>query len=237
MESKTSSRPSSSSSSHPQSPDSTIYHIYFDNIVHTNFTITKSPAKQTPLYYVQNSYFTPNTPDMTLHAGTNQSGPLLAQCKFVLFSTGTKIGLGNGVDDMIWEDLTRESKDHSRYRYEIDLDMDEDESGNVTVSKKRSRPRRAFLWKRTHSVGVDDSMPSKLSTSNFKLVEEETGEVVAVFANNGAKSWRKKGKLEILHKEGLVGKGRRFELMVLMGALAVVERERRRGMQWRYDQL
>ncbi|PGG99516.1 hypothetical protein GX51_06256 [Blastomyces parvus] len=221
---------------------STIFHIYFNSISHVNFTITKSPEKRHPVYHVQNSYFTPGTPDMTLHAGPDQSGPILGRCKFVLFSTCTKIGLGTSEEDMIWEDLTRVSKDHSRYRYEIDFGTDIGD-GNIAgpTALSAARPhvrRRAFLWKRTHSVGVEDSKPSKFSPSNYKLVDEETGEVVAAFANNGIKSWKKKGKLEILNKDELFGDaGKRFELMVLMGALAVMERERRRGMQWRYDQL
>ncbi|OAT13720.1 hypothetical protein BDBG_08868 [Blastomyces gilchristii SLH14081] len=183
--------PSSSSPSISQQT-STIYHIYFNSISDVNFTITKSPEKRRPVYHVQNSYFTPGTPDMTLHAGPDQSGPILGCCKFVLFSTCTKIGLGISEEDTIWEDLAWVSKDHSRYRYEIDLDMnigDGDIAGPTSLSAARSGAhRRAFLWKPTHSVGVEESMPSKFSPSNYKLVDEETGEVVAAFANNRFKS-------------------------------------------------
>ncbi|KAK2809393.1 hypothetical protein FQN50_003852 [Emmonsiellopsis sp. PD_5] len=234
------------------SPSSTIYHIYFTSPAHFHFTLSKSPSKRQPLYYVHNSYFTPGKSDMIMHAGPSSAAPIIAQCKFVLFSTGTKIGLGNPAhnngNDMIWEDLTRESKDHSRYRYELDLDMQvgldlpdtntDTTAGNHDFQTRRNMNhtgrRRAFQWKRTHSFGVDDSKPSKLSPSNYKLVDEETGEIVAVFANNGFKSFRKKGKLEIFNC-ALEGRGKGFEIMVVMGGLALMERERRRSMQWRYD--
>ncbi|KAK2744098.1 hypothetical protein FQN55_006966 [Onygenales sp. PD_40] len=247
---------STASSTSSSSSSSTVYHIYFTSPAHFHFTLSKSPSKREPLYYVHNSYFTPGKSDMIMHAGPSTSAPIVAQCKFVLFSTGTKIGLGNPAqnngNDIIWEDLTRESKDHSRYRYELDLDMevgldlpdtDTDTAGDYeegngpsqTRIKNHTGRRRAFQWKRTHSVGVDDSKPSKLSLSNYKLVDEETGEIVAVFANNGFKSFMKKGKLEIFNC-ALEGRGKGFEIMVVMGGLALMERERRRSMQWRYDQ-
>ncbi|PGH28915.1 hypothetical protein GX50_08337 [[Emmonsia] crescens] len=120
-----------------------------------------------------------------------------------------------------------------------DVSGNVDAAAPIPLSGTRSHTRRrAFLWKRTHHVGVENSMPWKLSPSNYKPVDEETGEVVAAFANNGFRSWKKKGKLKILKKDGFYGNGRKgFELMVLMGAFAVMERERRRGMQGRYDQL
>ncbi|KKZ63563.1 hypothetical protein EMCG_02100 [[Emmonsia] crescens] len=131
-------------------------------------SVTKSPEKCHSLSHVQNSYFTPGTPDMTcIRAWTNRG--------------------------LFW----------AAYRYEIDLGMDisgGDVGGNVDtaapipLSGTRSHTRRrAFLWKPTHHVGVENSMPWKHSPSNYKLVDEEKGEVVSAFANNEFKSWKKKG--------------------------------------------
>jgi hypothetical protein len=61
---------------------------------------------------------------------------------------------------------------------------------------------------------------------NLQLVDEGDGEVVALFANNGIKSWKKKGKLEYVDgRDGLSGK--EWERVVLPTALALVEKYRR----------
>jgi hypothetical protein len=204
------------------------------NVYHTwsfqNFIVTV-PDK-TPVCYVNNSIFTPGKPDLTLHAGADAKGPILAVCKFVLFSTGLKIGLGDPKDPnaVTWEDVTRESRDHSRYRFEMTI-----YPSRITQNIARNGEageRRAFLWKRTHSVGVEDSKPWMISPCNFKMVEERTGELVAVFANNGFKSLKKKGKIEIVKAYG-----KDFDTAVILTGLAMVEKERRRSSQWRYDQL
>ncbi|OJJ41203.1 hypothetical protein ASPWEDRAFT_34701 [Aspergillus wentii DTO 134E9] len=126
-----------------------------------------------------------------------------------------KIGLGDPDDPnaMIWEEMTKQTWDHSNYRWEM------------TIHPPSGHPeRRSFLWKRTHSVGVEESMPAKLSQRNFKLVDERTGELLAVYANNGAKSWKKAGKLQI-NKDF----GRDWDTMVLLTGLSLLEKERRRS--------
>ncbi|PGH19846.1 hypothetical protein AJ80_03763 [Polytolypa hystricis UAMH7299] len=243
------------------SSTSQIFHIYHTKS-YINFTISRStPATEaseiqtkknkphhTLLYYVKNSYFTPGAPDLVLHAGPDEKAPIISVCKFVLWSTDTKIGLvadptatNPTVDEssMVWEDLSRESRDHSKYRCEINISKSPSDDGVFSTnddqgpspSSSSSFERRAFLWKRTHSIGVGTSHPWKISACNFKMVDEQTGEIVAVFANNGFKSLKKKGKLEIMK----LGYGMQFEVMVLMSALALIERERRRSGQWRYD--
>src|SRR5205823_5635429 len=84
--------------------------------------------------------------------------------------------------------------------------------------------RKAFLWKRTHSIGVGDSMPTKLSMRNFKLVEENTGEVVAVWANNGGKSFKKAGKFQLNRDYG-----QDWDIFVLLTGLSLLEKVRRRA--------
>ena len=62
------------------------------------------------------------------------------------------------------------------------------------------------------------------SLQNFKLLDEESGEIVATFANNGLKSWKKKGKFRIV--EGLYGT--EWEKAALLTGLCLIERARRR---------
>lgn len=82
--------------------------------------------------------------------------------------------------------------------------------------------RRAFIWKSTHSVGVGDTKPSMFSWRNYKLVDEATDRLVAVFTNS-LWGYTKSGKLEIY-----ANYGQEFELMVIVTALALFERQRRR---------
>ncbi|KAM5432381.1 hypothetical protein MferCBS31731_007493 [Microsporum ferrugineum] len=235
-----------SPSSLQSSTSSRIFHIYNSFPIHYRIS---DPQKR-PLYHVDNSYFTPSTPDLSLHLGEDRKGPLAAVCKFVLFSTCSKIGLSpnlpksyddrlskevfktanvrTSIEDMTWEDLTRESRDHSTYRFEMD----------VMVQSQRRGPelgRRAFVWKRTHSMGVESSKPSKLSACNYKLVDEETGKILAVIANNGLKSMSKKGKMELFDIEEYAFAGEQLGIMILMTGVALLEKERRRRAQRRYD--
>ena len=82
--------------------------------------------------------------------------------------------------------------------------------------------RRWFLWKRTHSVGADGDSPSAFSSRNYKLEDELTGQIVAVFTSSSYKSMRKNGKLQVA-----AGYGPDFDLMVLITSLAMYEKTRR----------
>lgn len=172
-------------------------------------------ADKAPLYYVDNSSFKIGKPDVTMHIGNEKTGPIAAACKFVTLSSGSKMCLGNPDDpNAIWEDLTKESLDHSIYRWEIS-----------TGGHGYGGGRKSFLWKRTRTLGVEDSKPGIISTRNFKLIDEGTGEILAVFANNGPKSFSKLGKFEIYPHDY----GDNWETMMLLSGLSIIERERRRA--------
>lgn len=194
----------------PITDTSQFYHIYHTPL-HTNWTVTL--ADKTPLYYVRTITFTFGRPEITFHAGKDRSGPIVAVANFLKFSSNSKLGLGDpdNVRDIVWEDLTKESKDHSRYRIEINITSD---SGPQ---------RKGFLWKRTRSVGVDGSKPVFLSSMNFKFVDEQTGEVIGAFANNGIKSWKKQGKFQLNKSYG-----KDFETFFLLSGLTILERTVRR---------
>lgn len=190
-----------------QPPTSTrLFHVYhrrrkLDFAIHT--------AQKTPHAYIRCSTFTPGKPDLTYHSGETDSAPVTAVCKFINFSRHCKIGLGDPERDanIPWEDLTRH-KLTTHYRFEITLPGGE---------------RQAFIWKRTSSVGIGDEKPSRLSTKNFKLQDERSGEVVAVYLNNGVKSWEKAGKFQIHVDYGVM-----FDTVVLITGLGLLEKERRR---------
>lgn len=165
-------------------------------------------ADRTPLAYVRSSVFTIGKPDLTYHAGETDQAPIAAVSKFINFSRHCKVGFGDPNDpNIIWEDLKRH-KLTSHYRIEIAL------NGGA---------RKSFMWKRTHNTPIGDDAPSKLSTKNFKLIDEQTEELLAVYVNNGVKSWEKCGKFQIN-----VDYGAQFDVMVLITGLSLLEKERRR---------
>ena len=61
-----------------------------------------------------------------------------------------------------------------------------------------------YVWKRTHSTasGLQNAaLYRRCSLANWKLVDEHSGNVVALFESNGLKSFRKRGVLRICRKE------------------------------------
>lgn len=168
---------------------------------------------------IRNSYTTSaiphghqRKPDLSVHAGSSAEAPVLAVCKFLNFSRHFKVGLGNPdtPNSVNWEDLVSLSHLHARYRFQMSL------------HSEYGVERRAFIWKSTHSVGVGDTKPSMFSWRNYKLVDEATDRLVAVFTNS-LWGYTKSGKLEIY-----ANYGQEFELMVIVTALALFERQRRR---------
>ena len=184
-----------------------IYHSYF------RYDYNVTSADKAPLYHADNSSWTPKKPDLTLHAGTDNYAPIVAVCKFIHFSRHCKIGLGNPEDlnNILWEDLLSQGYTHGKYRWQMPV-------------RGGASERRSYVWKRTTSVGVNNSSPSKISADNYKLVDEKTEQVVAVYSSSSHKSVSKSGKLEVL-----VDHGQDFDVVVLITALAVIEKHRRRN--------
>lgn len=191
-------------------PNSRLFHVY-SRRRRSDFAIYT--ADKSPLAYVRYSSFTIGKPDLTYHAGENEDGPIKATCNYVTFSRHCKIGLGDPDDpNIVWEDLIRH-KLTTHYRFEITLEGDD----------RRSLKRQTFVWKRTNSVGIGEDKPSKLSSKCFKLQNESTEEVIAVYLNGGLKTWKKCGKFQIN-----VNYGEAFDTMVFITGLGLLEKERRR---------
>jgi len=156
-------------------------HFYFAH-AHMRFLIKDSDGHA--VYYVDFSQFT-SQPDVEVHAGDSLESPIVAVARF-RWSRHLQLGLGDASDpnSMTWEEMRNASAiRHKQYRFEVT-----DDDGR----------RRGFFWKRTHNEqhGVEGIL-SKMSIENHKLVDEETGAVLAVYLENGVKSWKKKGKLQI----------------------------------------
>lgn len=167
------------------------------------------------LYYTKVSAFGMKKPDMTMHAGNSPAAPIVAACKFLKLSRHYKLALGDPSDarNVQWEDMMSLGSFQSKLRFSMKV-PDRHQTGYSE--------RRAFLWKRTSHEAVEGSSPLRASGRNFKLVDEKTGDVVAVF--NREISFSKCGVLEIK-----ADYGQDFEIMVINSCVGQYERIRRRN--------
>ncbi|KAL5334851.1 hypothetical protein BJX70DRAFT_376863 [Aspergillus crustosus] len=188
-----------------------LYHIYHTAI---RYDYRVLDADKTPIFFVNNSHLTPVKADITVHTGEGNRAPVVGVCKFLHLSRHCKVGLGDPqqAGAMVWEDLHCQNMTMTKYRWQMTVPSANGES-----------ERRWFSWKRTHSHGADGDSPAFFSLRNFKLVDELTGDVVAVFTSNHFKSVRKNGKLQVGAEYGP-----EFDLMALITLLAMYERIRRR---------
>jgi hypothetical protein len=174
---------------------------------------TKICDEDKNVLYFSETHEWSSAPDVVLRQGVDKQSPIIAVARF-RYSQDLKLGLGNSdasENDMIWEDLknaTTGRLGHSKYRFEMTID----------------HQRRSFLWQRTRDSADGVHGIDKATDSNFRLVDEATGEVLAVYLDNVYKSWRKTGKLQF---KGDLGKD--WEIMVLIGCLGLCEKKRRRA--------
>ncbi|PLN80552.1 hypothetical protein BDW42DRAFT_111565 [Aspergillus taichungensis] len=181
-----------------------LYHVY-NTYWQNHYNITTADKQQ--LYHVDNSTWTPQKPDLTVHAGSDKTAPIVAVCKFKHFSRRFRVGLGDpqNPNRMNWEEVATQSVMHERYRWHINL----------------PHGRQAFVWKQTRSVGVDESF-SKHCGTNFKLVDDRTGRIVGLFSST-VMSLKKSGKFRVTAEYG-----NEFEVMALITVLGLYEASRRR---------
>ena len=218
--------------SRESSPTHSDYETYTPSLYNTGCTAAKtldvyhstsrlnlrihSPSSPIAIYFVSHSAFTPKTPDLTLHAGPNKDGPVVGVARWSsMYSSTTHIGLGDPGE--------ANTAAHSAVQW---ADMQAQSRGrfNDHVWSAPSSPHRAFKWVRTHHEGVGKEHNS-WSACNFKLVDDRSGEVVATFATNRWKAWKKFGKFTFRASDMPSD----VELMALLTCLALVEKHRRRA--------
>jgi len=164
------------------------------------------------LYYVRCSVFRPGIPDVTIFAGSDKNGAVIGVCNYVAFSTSIKVGRGDPANpnNVEWEEVSKTSRDHSVYKFSV---------------WSREEQRKSYSWKRTHDPNIKGTKSSKLDRRSWKLEDDATGQVVAVFASTGIKSWKKAGKFRLLATEG-----KEWEEWVVLTCLGLYEKARRRAI-------
>jgi hypothetical protein len=164
------------------------------------------------IYYADVSRWT-GAPDIVLHNGETKDHPVAAIARFRC-SRHLRLGVGDPADEpaMVWEEMKNTNKlAHSRYRLEV-------------TNNEPGIPgqRRAVLFQRTRSK--EDGVTNRLSCMNYKIVDEETGELLAMYLATGWKDWKKRATLHI--KSGFL-KGN-AEVLVVLGMCGLIEKKWRR---------
>ncbi|KAI9790595.1 MAG: hypothetical protein M1835_000885 [Candelina submexicana] len=186
--------PSSAADAAKTAPLKELLLYYGTNRYELDIFSSPKAADSNPLYHVTFQTPQPVKPCVALHVGT-ASGPVLGISKHHhVTGTSSSIALGDpstteNPNDFTWEMLERTDKSRSSYRFEMEVGNGE---------------RRAFLWKRTHTF--NSSMRTR------KLVDEQTGEVVAVYIDYFLKSLKKKKGKIVVWKSW----GEEWEVMLLL---------------------
>lgn len=163
-------------------------------------------------YYVNNSTFKPNIPDITLHNGLDKDAPIIGVSHLTVSGSNT-IGIGDSeadVNNMIWEKLERASKwTHAIYQYEFSL------GGGLETRTK-------FEWRRLKKTFMGAYCLQLIELSNPDVV-------LGAFIPGPGMRVKIRGRL--LVKKGY---GEDWERMALLTGLSLVELTRRRARERHY---
>lgn len=194
---------------------------------------------ESPIYLASVAEYTSKKPDVTLHdirghSKEDTNTPILATAHF-RWSRHIKLGLGdplNHPNDVVWEEMKNNSKFYTHSTYGFDFTCIENPTLSATLSNDSgaaapvsAKPdtRRAYSWRRTNLSSDGVRSWARVSFGSYKLIKEASGETIAVFLSNGAKSWRKAGKLRV--RDNI---DERLEIVIVLGAASLAEKLRRR---------
>ncbi len=163
------------------------------------------------LYYAEQMRLSSQKPDLRLHRGGDKSGPIVAVSHMPYLSTSFKVGIGDpdGSGSMLWEEVRKPGFSSRGNRWAADVVMERNETKRMNLN-----------WKTTASVGADGMTVPWSSSRNFKLVNDDTNEVIAIFTSD--RSYKKCGVLQIN-----VDYGESFEVMIIITCMTVYENAKR----------
>jgi hypothetical protein len=153
---------------------------------------------ETQEYFAACSGWKRNVPDITLHsvvAGQDTPGPILGVAHF-RYTRSVKFGIGDSQNDpnsVQWEEMRNVSKMLAKNKY--DWDFTECPEWSDIDAGTHPPGTRCFRWRRT--ISNEDGVENKLSLKNYRLTDEDTGAVVAVFVASTLGNLRKKGELRL----------------------------------------
>lgn len=168
-------------------------------------------------FFGRNSTLDPDKPDLLLYPGTDHSGSILAACRFKHLSRDIQLCIGDPTTDsganVNWEKLVKSSLLKTQYAWETSTAKIHSEDGSY----------RPLMWKKTQSIATEDSKGEQTGPRNFKLVDEKTDEILALFTS--ARTWAKCGTLEIR-----ADYGEKFDLIVMIACIALFEKAHRNSI-------
>lgn len=203
-------------------------------LVTTNFKRTKAEIRDsngTAHYEVDLSFVTTDMRStkpgrhsiilQTPSSATSNNQQVLGFCDFTFSSLSAPIHLGFGdsvasPDTVTYEDIhIRQVVKQSGFELSIDL------GGNIG--------RRTFDWKRTHDVENVSAISRKIDFLHLKMVDRDSGAVVARFAHKLDVFGSKRGDFVFKDYDG----GSDWDRIVLLSGLAVLEYARKsQGWSW-----
>lgn len=178
-----------------------IRHFQVERPAFSKYYDLKWPDGQ-PAFYCELSQFTPNKPHLTLHSGHDESAPVVAAAFLGGFASSTiQLGLGSPADPrgVHWEDMGRTSLFSRQYDFTMNL---------PAAADGAPASRRGYMWQRS-------------AMSDYKLVDAQTGNVVAGFSRE--MGFSRCGQLFITESRGPA-----FDFMVVISFLSIYETAKRK---------
>ena len=185
------------------------------------------PDSQAALFFV-GRYEKQNVSDVIIYRGADSKAPYVAQAKFTAFKKDFHLYVGGlQIPDKDDWDVVRCASEgrmfHSDFcRFEVQLPPDDTNYDRPPGSRYS---RRKLAWKKTHDPRLG---ASRLSIRDFKLVDEASDEVVAVYLERamGGVMSKPQGRIHLREKFN-----EDAELATLVSLMAILERMRRHMRQ------
>ncbi|KAF3916884.1 hypothetical protein ABW20_dc0110573 [Dactylellina cionopaga] len=193
----------------PQVSGYSTYTIEFaKNSYHMDYLI--KDADDTPVYYVNNKLVPAKLrggrPDVTVHQGKDDSGPIVFASRSSFW--GVKHGIIHG------DPATSDEQEELSLKNVVSL----------TTTWSPPGSERKYTFQRIYGKEAEALGSRNSSFLSLKLTDDETGEIMATYLNDGAKTWRKAGTYQIKPNPEI---GEEWDKFVLCVACVLTEKERR----------
>ncbi|KAF3940851.1 hypothetical protein ABW19_dt0206702 [Dactylella cylindrospora] len=173
-------------------------------------------ATDTPRYYVDNKFLVAalrgGKPDIIIYEGIDVSGPIVFASRSNFF--------GNKHEYCYGDPKTSDVFGEYRLKNLVSL----------TCTWSPPDSSKKYTWQRIYGKESEALGGRKTSLLTMKLTDDETGEILATYLNDGFKTWRKAGTYQIKANPDV---GDEWEKYVLCTGCVLTEKERR-VRRWAY---
>ncbi|KAF3901458.1 hypothetical protein ABW21_db0206017 [Orbilia brochopaga] len=167
-------------------------------------------ATDTPIFYVNNKHLVAKLrggrPDVVIHDGSDDNGPVVFASRSNVLGTTHEICFGDPTTSDKYAEL------HLKHAF------------SLTATWSPPGSDKKYTFSRVHGKEAQSLGGRKASLLTLKLTDDETGEIVATYLNDGVKTWRKAGTYQI-KANPVIGKD--WEKYVVFVGCVLTEKERR----------